>query len=150
MREVADVDGVDQYVFPMSFAQQRLWFLDQMAPGNPFYNIPLAIPIRHRIDPATLERAINEVVRRHESLRTTFRVIAGEPVQVISQELHIPLACVTLDHLRDKIEGRYATALGMEELVGETEQGGSVAELEAKRKEAAEAKLEEIRRSLGR
>jgi phage shock protein A len=56
----------------------------------------------------------------------------------------------TLDHLRDKIEGRYATALGMEELVGETEQGRSVAELEAKRKEAAEAKLEEIRRSLGR
>jgi phage shock protein A len=56
----------------------------------------------------------------------------------------------TLDYLRDKIEGRYATALGMEELVGDTEQGRSMAELEAKRKEAAEAKLEEIRRSLGR
>lgn len=56
----------------------------------------------------------------------------------------------TLDHVRDKIEGRYATALGMDELVGETEQARSLAEQEEKRKEAAAAKLEEIRRSLGR
>jgi phage shock protein A len=56
----------------------------------------------------------------------------------------------TLDHIRDKIEGRYATALGMGELVGETEQARSLAEQEEKRKEAAAAKLEEIRRSLGR
>jgi phage shock protein A len=55
----------------------------------------------------------------------------------------------TLDHVRDKIEGRYATALGMEELVGETEQARALAEQEAARKEAAAAKLEEIRRSLG-
>jgi phage shock protein A len=56
----------------------------------------------------------------------------------------------TLDYVRDKIEGRYATALGMEELAGETDRGRSLAEQEAKRKEAAAAKLEEIRRSLGR
>ena len=56
----------------------------------------------------------------------------------------------TLDYVRDKIEGRYATALGMDELVGETEQARSLAEQEEKRKEAAAAKLEEIRRSLGR
>jgi phage shock protein A len=56
----------------------------------------------------------------------------------------------TLDYVRDKIEGRYATALGMEELVGETEQARTLAEQEEKRKEAAAAKLEEIRRSLGR
>ena len=54
----------------------------------------------------------------------------------------------TLDHVRDKIEGRYATALGMGELLGETEQARSLAEQEAKRKEAAAARLEEIRRSL--
>lgn len=56
----------------------------------------------------------------------------------------------TLDYVRDKIEGRYATALGMDELVGETEQARSLAEQETKQKEAAAAKLEEIRRSLGR
>ncbi len=55
----------------------------------------------------------------------------------------------TLDYVRDKIEGRYATSLGMEELAGETPQGRSFEEQAAKRKEAAEAKLEEIRRSLG-
>jgi phage shock protein A len=55
----------------------------------------------------------------------------------------------TLDYVRDKIEGRYATALGMEELVGDTDQARSLAEQEEKRKEAAAAKLAEIRRSLG-
>ncbi len=55
----------------------------------------------------------------------------------------------TLDYVRDKIEGRYATALGMEELVGETEQARSLAEQEEEHKEAAAAKLAEIRRSLG-
>jgi phage shock protein A len=55
----------------------------------------------------------------------------------------------TLDYVRDKIEGRYATALGMEELVGETDQARSLAEQEEKQKEAAAAKLAEIRRSLG-
>ena len=55
----------------------------------------------------------------------------------------------TLDYVRDKIEGRYATALGMEELVGETDQARSLAEQEAARKKAAEEKLAEIRRSLG-
>ncbi len=55
----------------------------------------------------------------------------------------------TLDYVRDKIQGRYATSLGMEELVGETQQARSLDEQEAKRKEAADAKLAEIRRSLG-
>ncbi len=55
----------------------------------------------------------------------------------------------TLDYVRDKIQGRYATSLGMEELVGETQQARSLEEQEAKRKEAADAKLAEIRRSLG-
>jgi phage shock protein A len=56
----------------------------------------------------------------------------------------------TLDYVRDKIEGRYATSLGMEELVGETDQARALAEQEEKRKEAAAAKLAEIRRSLGK
>ena len=53
-------------VVPMSFAQRRLWFLDEMAPGNPFYNIPLALPFPGRVDRPVLERAVNEIVRRHE------------------------------------------------------------------------------------
>ena len=53
-------------VVPMSFAQQRLWFLDEMARGNPFYNIPLVLPFPGRVDRPVLERAVNEIVRRHE------------------------------------------------------------------------------------
>ncbi|HEU0013594.1 MAG TPA: amino acid adenylation domain-containing protein [Longimicrobium sp.] len=70
-------------VQPMSWAQERLWFLDQMEPGNAFYNIPAAALISARVDVALLERAFTEVVRRHEALRTVFRLVDGEPKQII-------------------------------------------------------------------
>jgi len=78
---------------PLSFAQQRLWFLDQLEPGNTLYNIPAAIRLRGHLDPSALEESFNEVARRHESLRTTFKVVNGEPVQVISapQRLSLPV-----------------------------------------------------------
>ncbi|HEX5872406.1 MAG TPA: condensation domain-containing protein, partial [Longimicrobium sp.] len=68
-------------VFPMSYAQERLWFLDQMEPGNPFYNIPMACLISARVDVPTLERAMTELVTRHESLRTVYGLVDGEPRQ---------------------------------------------------------------------
>jgi amino acid adenylation domain-containing protein/non-ribosomal peptide synthase protein (TIGR01720 family) len=70
-------------VHPMSWAQERLWFLDQMEPGNAFYNIPAASLISARIDVPTLERAFSEVIRRHEALRTVFRLVDGEPKQIV-------------------------------------------------------------------
>ncbi len=57
---------------PLSFAQQRLWFLDQLEPNNPFYNTPAARRVSGRLNLAALERSLNEIVRRHEALRTTF------------------------------------------------------------------------------
>jgi hypothetical protein len=71
--------------FRLSFAQQRLWFIDQLEPGNTIYNCPGAVTLNGELNLEALERAINEIVRRHESLRTRFEVIAGEPVQVIDQ-----------------------------------------------------------------
>ncbi|HKX30628.1 MAG TPA: amino acid adenylation domain-containing protein, partial [Blastocatellia bacterium] len=68
---------------PLSFAQRRLWFLDQLVPDNPFYNMAGALKLEGRLNIAALERAINEIVRRHEVLRTRFEVEENEPVQVI-------------------------------------------------------------------
>jgi amino acid adenylation domain-containing protein/non-ribosomal peptide synthase protein (TIGR01720 family) len=81
---------------PLAFAQQRLWFLDQMEPGNPFYNVDATLRLRLRLRVGALEAAINAIVRRHESLRTTFRLRGGEPVQSVAPELHVPLPVVDL------------------------------------------------------
>ena len=70
-------------VMPLSFAQQRLWFIDQLEPGNPVYNTPRGVRLRGMLDIAALESALTTLVRRHEALRTTFRDLHGEPVQVI-------------------------------------------------------------------
>jgi len=71
--------------FPLSFAQQRLWFLAQLAPNNPFYNCPRAVRLEGRLDLKVLEGVINEIARRHEALRTRFEVEEGKPVQVIDE-----------------------------------------------------------------
>src|SRR5688572_12544296 len=58
---------------PLSFAQQRIWFLDQLAPGSPFYNEDTALRLTFALDIAALEKSVNEIVRRHEALRTSFQ-----------------------------------------------------------------------------
>jgi amino acid adenylation domain-containing protein len=70
---------------PLSFAQQRLWFIDQLEPGNPVYNTPRGVRLRGSLNVRALERALTELVRRHEALRTTFLDVHGEPVQVIGK-----------------------------------------------------------------
>ena len=83
--------------YPLSFAQQRLWFMDQMEPGSPFYNEPLlAIRIRGPLDSEVLVRTFDEIVRRHESLRTTFANVDGKPVQRISPPAPAPVTAVDL------------------------------------------------------
>ncbi|HEU4562741.1 MAG TPA: amino acid adenylation domain-containing protein, partial [Longimicrobium sp.] len=69
---------------PLSFAQERLWFLDRLVPGNATYNISLALRLEGALDEAALERALVEIVRRHEALRTVFAEVDGSPVQVIT------------------------------------------------------------------
>ena len=86
----------DVFVFPVSFAQKRLWFLDQFEPNSPFYNIPAAVRLRGALLVKAMERTLNEIVRRHEVLRTTFATIKDEPVQVISPELILPLPVIDL------------------------------------------------------
>ncbi len=67
---------------PVSFAQERLWFLERLQQGGSVYNVPAVLPLNGTLDEAVLERALGEIVRRHEVLRTTFREVDGAPVQV--------------------------------------------------------------------
>ena len=69
---------------PLSFAQQRLYFLYTYDPGDPAYNMPSALRLRGRLDCAALERSIGEIIRRHEALRTTFPIVEGQPTQYVS------------------------------------------------------------------
>jgi len=92
-------DAEDVFVFPASYAQQRLWFLDQFEPNSPYYNIPTAVRLRGRLDTAALGRSVNEIIRRHEALRTTFAAPAGTPLQVIAPGLTISVPVVDLTGL---------------------------------------------------
>lgn len=88
-----------EYVFPLSYAQQRLWFLDQMAPGNPFYNIPLAIPIAAYLDVPVLERALNAIIQRHETLRTVFDEVDGEPAQIVREKMPLRIKVIDISRI---------------------------------------------------
>lgn len=87
------------FVLPMSFAQQRLWFLQQLTPENPAYNVPLAVQLSGELDITALEQTFNEIVRRHESLRTNFKIIEGQPKQVVLPQLTVPLPLIDLQAL---------------------------------------------------
>ncbi len=84
---------------PLSFAQQRLWFLDQFEPNRAAYNIPLALRLTGALDAAVLQRCLNEVLRRHESLRTCFKTMEGEAVQVIQPAASLEMPLVDLGGL---------------------------------------------------
>ena len=85
----------------LSYAQQRLWFLDQLEGTSTEYNMPLALRLKGELDRGALEKTINTIVERHESLRTHFAMVEGEPVQVIERELRI---AVPLEDLSGKEE----------------------------------------------
>jgi amino acid adenylation domain-containing protein len=82
---------------PLSFAQERLWFLDQLEAGGPLYNVPVAARLRGALDAGRLAAAWRGVVRRHEALRTTFLAVGGKPAQRVAAELTLDLERIELD-----------------------------------------------------
>ena len=84
---------------PLSFAQQRLWFIDQLEPGGSVYNFPAAVRLKGPLNVAALKHSLHEIVKRHEALRTTFAIVDGRPVQVIAPLLTLPLPIVDLRYL---------------------------------------------------
>ncbi|MBZ8182539.1 thioester reductase domain-containing protein [Oscillatoria salina] len=84
---------------PLSFGQERLWYIEQLHPGNPVHNLRAVYRIQGLLDISILEKSIQEIIRRHEILRTTFPTIDGKPVQVISPEINFQLPIISLEEL---------------------------------------------------
>ena len=83
--DILSFDQVSE--IPLSYAQERLWFLHQLEPQSPLYNIPVALNVEGDLDTKIIQQTVIEIVRRHETLRTTFEIIEGKPVQKV-----IPIA----------------------------------------------------------
>ena len=116
---VAAPDGIprrgDAGPAPLSFSQERLWFLDRMDPGSPAYNVPWTLRVRGPLDVPLLRRALGEVVRRHDALRTTFALDGDRPVQRIAPADDVPLpvedlASIPSDEREAELRRRVAAA----------------------------------------
>ena len=101
MKDSSSINKIDRIGtrFPLSFAQQRLWFLDKLEPNSSFYNLPETVKITGNLQFNFLEKALNEVVKRHETLRTLFIDTGGQPEQIILPELWIPISIEKLDEI---------------------------------------------------
>jgi amino acid adenylation domain-containing protein len=100
---------------PLSFSQERLWFLDQFEPNSPLYNVPKAIRLRGSLNQVFLEQSLNDVLRRHEVLRTTFLAVHGQPVQKIAESLTIHIPVMDVSHARDDVREEQAMEIANEE-----------------------------------
>ncbi|MCW5315485.1 amino acid adenylation domain-containing protein [Nostoc sp. KVJ3] len=83
----------------LSYAQQRLWFLDQFEPNSPFYNMPIALRLAGTLQIAALEQSLQEIIARHEALRTNFITIDEQPTQIIQTQTNWTVCVVELQHL---------------------------------------------------
>jgi amino acid adenylation domain-containing protein len=111
----AIVSGPRNHELPLSFAQQRLWFQDQLEPGNTAYSIPTAVRLRGRLDRAALKQALARVIERHEILRTTFPTCEGQPVLQIAAEPTTRQILVDLSYLAQEERESVAQHLALQE-----------------------------------
>jgi amino acid adenylation domain-containing protein len=105
----------DVFVFPMSFSQQRLWFLDQLEPGSPVYNTPFTLRLTGPLNLAALEQSLSEIVRRHEVLRANFRLVQAQPSQLIQPARRLSIPVVDLTALARDEQEEKARKLAQEE-----------------------------------
>src|SRR5215208_2026766 len=96
--------------YPLSFAQQRLWFIDQLEPNKSIYNLPTPRRLKGKLNIAALEQALSEIIRRHESLRTSFATVDGEPVQVVAQAQPFKFQVIDLSDLPEQQQEAMAHA----------------------------------------
>ncbi|MGZ3461872.1 MAG: condensation domain-containing protein, partial [Archangium sp.] len=114
-RAPALVPGPREGEPPLSFAQQRLWFIEQLAPGSYSYNVPFFAKLKGTLEVGALERSLSEVVRRHEVLRTTFTQVNEQSVQRIAPELELALPVESLEAVAEAERARAVKRRAVEE-----------------------------------
>jgi hypothetical protein len=102
-------------LYPLSFAQERLWFLDQLEPGNPAYNRPMALRLTGSLDAKALQQALSEILQRHEVLRATFTNLEGRPTQIITPVIPQNLPVLDLSEQSPNEREAHAMQLATEE-----------------------------------
>jgi amino acid adenylation domain-containing protein len=100
---------------PLSFAEERLWFFDQLEPGSPVYNISAALHLKGPLDVTALHQSLNTIVQRHETLRTTFEALDGKPQRIIAPTLSLALPVVDLTMLPESERKAKTSQLAIEE-----------------------------------
>jgi amino acid adenylation domain-containing protein/non-ribosomal peptide synthase protein (TIGR01720 family) len=105
----------DQRTYPLSFAQQRFWFLDQLEPGSPVYNRPMGLRLKGALDISALERAMNAILGRHDVLRANFSALKGQPIQSIAPTMSLSLDVVDLSDLNAADRENESLRLSVEE-----------------------------------
>ncbi|HEY7817324.1 MAG TPA: condensation domain-containing protein, partial [Vicinamibacteria bacterium] len=103
---------------PLSFAQQRLWFLDRLIPGKAFYNLPAGVRLKGPLDVDAIRKTFAEIVRRHEVLRTSFPLVEGHPEQAIAAVAPVAMPVIDLSTLRPAARERATQALAGDEATG--------------------------------
>ncbi len=111
--EIKKIERQDK--LPISFAQQRQWFLSQLEPESPFYNIPAAIQINGELDIFRLERSFQEILNRHEVLRTAFLTVEGKPVAQLSSINEFNLKVIDLSHLTEIVQKEQVEKIAQQE-----------------------------------
>jgi hypothetical protein len=100
---------------PLSFAQRRLWFINELEPGNPVYNNHFAFRLKGPLNFTALELCVNEIVSRHETLRTTFKVDGSEPIQIIAPSLKLKVRVLDVDEVEGSAPDSVVADLAIEE-----------------------------------
>ncbi|MGZ4122977.1 MAG: non-ribosomal peptide synthetase, partial [Tumebacillaceae bacterium] len=116
MKIVRRTDSVDEWNhFPLSYAQQRLWFMDQFAPGNPAYNVPFAFQLQGPLQVDVFHRCFQAMVERHETLRTTFVEREGQPMQVVAPSLTLEMPVIDLSGMEEAAREQEIIRLSLED-----------------------------------
>ncbi|WP_081694816.1 MULTISPECIES: non-ribosomal peptide synthetase [Planktothrix] len=113
--QVSRENPTEPQTFPVSFAQQRLWILAQLEPDSPFYNMFKAVHLQGRINIEILERSLNEIIDRHEILRTNFQEVEATPVQVITPHATLKISVIDLQGLSEQEQSEELQLLATED-----------------------------------